>query len=430
MCRFLTTLVGMIVLTASLQAQEGTAKFVVPVEEETVILEPIEQAPEKKEEPKYPTWKLTGFFHLDAARFSQDSLNLATVGDAPDGLAFRRARLAVTGNLTDAISYIMELDFSNTQPRFVDMWVDFDKVPLLGHVRIGRWRQPFGMTEVTSIRELPFMERPLPFALAPFRQTGIGFYDHSENERATWAVSGYRHLTDFFGNVVGDNGGYGVAARGTILPLDLGKNRIIHLGGGYTWNDPARDQLIFFSPPEVFVAQSLALFNPAPIDGTPPFVSTGLITAENYQAYNLEAAAGNGPFVVQSELRYAMIKQPGFSNVTIPAYYVYARYVLTGETIPYDRKQGVFRLLEPLNPVGSCGGLGAWEIAARYSYIDLDGTIGPGPGRSLSSFTFGVNWYLNKFVKFQFNYIRAHLTDMILGSSNADIFAFRTQINF
>ena len=40
--------------------------------------------------------------------------------------------------------------------------------------------------------------------------TGIGFYNHSENERATWAASGYRYFTDFFGirTIIGELNDY------------------------------------------------------------------------------------------------------------------------------------------------------------------------------------------------------------------------------
>ena len=54
----------------------------------------------------------------------------------------------------------------------------------------------------------------------------------------------------------------------------------------------------------------------------------------------------------------------------------------------------------------------------------------PGPGRRLNDLTFGVNWYVNGFTKFQFNYIRAFLNDPTNGRSDANIVALRTQIDF
>ena len=44
--------------------------------------------------------------------------------------------------------------------------------------------------------------------------------------------------------------------------------------------------------------------------------------------------------------------------------------------------------------------------------------------------TFGLNWYLIDNAKFQFNYIHPILDDPTLGTSNADYFAVRCQIDF
>jgi phosphate-selective porin OprO/OprP len=129
-----------------------------------------------------------------------------------------------------------------------------------------------------------------------------------------------------------------------------------------------------------------------------------------------------------------VVNQVGGGTVTLPAFYAHARYVLTGEAIPYNKKNAVFTRVKPRCPVGQ-GGSGAWEVAMRYSYIDLNGTNGtidgaPAPGRSMNILTFGLNWYLVDNAKFQFNYIHPFLDDPTLGTSNADYFAVRCQIDF
>jgi phosphate-selective porin OprO/OprP len=52
-----------------------------------------------------------------------------------------------------------------------------------------------------------------------------------------------------------------------------------------------------------------------------------------------------------------------------------------------------------------CGlhhGLGAWQIGARYSYLDLnDKEVGGGIVHDL---TLGLNWFLNPNMKWQYNY--------------------------
>ncbi len=125
---------------------------------------------EKAKEDEFPSIKVSGFFQLDAGYFSQDAANKETLGDIDDGLGFRRARLAAKGNVAEDTSYIIEFDIAQSQARFVDVWMQQNDTRI-GNVRIGRFRQPFGMSELTSVRELPFLERPLSFTQSPFRQT-------------------------------------------------------------------------------------------------------------------------------------------------------------------------------------------------------------------------------------------------------------------
>ncbi|GIW79364.1 MAG: porin [Gemmatales bacterium] len=383
------------------------------------------------EEKRYPTFRLTGFFHLDDVYIIQETRNRLTVGNAGDGLMFRRARLATTGNLTDNITYIMEFDFAAFQPLFVDVWANFADIPILGNIRIGRWRQPFGMSELTSIRELPFLERSLTFALSPFRQTGIGAFDTALGERATWAISAYRFNTDFFGNVIGHSGGYGAAVRLTALPHFADESNLVHLGFDYSFNDPEDNAIRLFHTPEVFAADSPVGNTVVVEDSIPFFVDTGLVPTAFTNLFNVEAACVSGPFALQSEMRWLRVDQ-GQGNIrVIPAVYAYVRYILTGENQTYDKKAAVLTRIKPLRPVRlGGGGWGAWEVAARWSYIDLNGTLGDGPGRALNDLTFGINWYLNERSKFQFNYIHAFLNDPTLGPSNADIFALRFQMDF
>ena len=50
----------------------------------------------------------------------------------------------------------------------------------------------------------------------------------------------------------------------------------------------------------------------------------------------------------------------------------------------------------------STGGVGAWELAVRTSYLDLnDGPIHGGTDTAVSS---GVNWYWNRWFRMQANY--------------------------
>lgn len=382
----------------------------------------------------FPQVRLSGLFQLDWGAYDQDAANRSTLGDIENGLGFRRARLAATGKVSKNTAYIMEFDFAQAQARFVDVWTEFQETPL-GNLRIGRYRQPFGMAELTSIRGLPFLERPLPFALAPFRQTGAMLHDTALGESVTWAVSGYRYLSDNFGNVYADSGGHGLAARLTGLLIDRGDDGLVHLGAGYSYNDAGRDAVQYVSTNEFFVGQN-PLLGPAglgvlPILAVPPFVDTGAVPTANTSLHNLEAAIGRGNMVVQSEVRWARVDNLVGADNTFPGAYAHFRYVLTGEAISYNRDAGVFGRVKPRHPVDPlCGYWGAWEVAARVSYLDLNGTGLPGPGRRLTDWTLGLSWYVNDFTKFQLNWIQANLDDPVLGSSDAYTYATRAQLDF
>src|SRR5581483_20082 len=108
--------------------------------------------------PGFPKVKLTGFFQADAASFLQDKESLATFGNIQDVRGFRRTRLAAIGDVTQNVSYMLEMDFAFPgRPSFMDVWVDVHSIPLLANVRVGQWRMPFGMDELTSVRELQLL---------------------------------------------------------------------------------------------------------------------------------------------------------------------------------------------------------------------------------------------------------------------------------
>ncbi len=382
------------------------------------------------DQPKYPTAIGSGFIHLDWGHFHQDAASRAAVGDIQDGAHFTRARVSVHGNAWEDVAYIIELDFGlPDRPSFVDVYLDLDTHTPLGHFRVGRWRQPFSMDSLTSIRELTFFERATLFAFSPFRQTGIGFYDQSDDGQMTWAVSGFRYPSDGFGTNLGDNGGYGLATRITQLLLDdQSAGQLIHIGASYSYADPSADEVRFRSTPEYLNSPFTGTLQTGVPNNLPVFVDTGALNTADQNLVGAELAALLGQLYVQSELVYAFIQQASGPWLGFTGLYIHTGYFLTGEVRQYNHKNGVFGRVKPDHNFGADGGFGAWEIAARWSYIDLnDRNIA---GGRLNNITVGVNWYLNPRTKFQFNYIRAFLNDANQGNADTDIVAVRAQVDF
>lgn len=440
----------------------------------------VASAPKPAAKSPYPTVKITGFTQLDSAIYSQSPENRRTVGDAQDGTGFRRARLAVKGDVAESTSYQLELDFATAgRPSFFDCYVEQREIPELGAVKIGQFCQPFSVDSFTGFRNLTFLERSLPFlALVPFRRVGVQSSDMSDDEMTAWAGSIYRSGgfnnaplgDDRFATDFGDIGGYAFSGRITHLMMyEEGDRFLWHIGGGYNYsvlgandafgsgtNGNAGSARPFYqarTSPE-FGSLGYPEFGNSfgsAVNNTPSFVDTGRYEADDFHLYGLETVYQNGPLGITAEYMATTV-----NSVVGPVFYhgAYGQiaYRLTGEHRAYDKQMGALGKLVPKRdfiPLNKecVAGWGAWEIAARWSIIDLrnpnkldghyynaatntfTGTSKAGNG-ILQDTTIGITWFLNTHTKIQGNWIHAMLDNSARGWSQADLFVSRVQVDF
>ncbi|MGB7344340.1 MAG: porin [Pirellulaceae bacterium] len=97
--------------------------------------------------------------------------------------------------------------------------------------------------------------------------------------------------------------------------------------------------------------------------------------------------------------------------------YFHIAYMLTGEHMPYKRSSGTIDRIKPFENffmVDKCdgcrgGGLGAWQVALRYSYLDLtDNDIRGGVENNVTG---GLVWYMNPYSSWQFNAVYGDIED-------------------
>ena len=100
------------------------------------------------------------------------------------------------------------------------------------------------------------------------------------------------------------------------------------------------------------------------------------------------------------------MKRTGLDAPTFHAFYFSGSYSITGETRPYVKSLGTIRRIRPKREFrDGSGGLGAFEIAFRVSYIDLnDQDV---TGGELANVSFAFNWYPTVPTRMSFNVIRA-----------------------
>ena len=426
-----------------------------PVEPAPLELAPLELAPLELAplaEKKFPSVQLSGVFQADGVAFEQDEASRLAYGRIESGADFRRARLGAKGSLTDRMDYFMQMDFAFFgRPTFTDLWGDFKEVGPLGTVRVGQWKQPFSLETVSSFRYTTFMERAGVFqAFVPFRHIGIGFYDHSKDERWTWAGSYFRTGQDQFGGSLSTDQGNGLAGRLTHLAWSNPEGSdYLHLGVGYYLNAPSNGRFRSRSIPEIYVGEYVSPpgepngTSGQPVgtiaNGTPFFVDTGLLSEVSLvNTYGTEQLWVNGPLSIQSEWMAQHIDSSAISNGLLWGGYSQVGYFLTGEHRPYDRKSGTIDRVQPFKSVSKSGGIGAWELAFRWSYLDLlDRQI---RGGEMENMTAGLNWYVNPNCKCVFNYIHSDararstrngiITGNELIASTSHAFGLRCQVDF
>jgi phosphate-selective porin OprO/OprP len=275
------------------------------------------------------------------------------------------------------------------------------------------------------------MERALPIDQGfEGRRTAVMAFDHNDAENFTWATAAFvTQIPENPPTFKNDGGGTGLAMRCTYLPWydeASGGRGLWHTGIGYLYGDIANGNPVRVRQrPEAHLADRV--------------VDTDVLAdVADFQALGLETAFVYGPFSAQAELNNFWLNRRQNADAHWHGAYAYVSYFLTGEHRPYKRTAGIFDRVRPFENFfrvrdGSGNvqmGKGAWEIAYRYSYLDLNdsGT----QGGEVRDHTVGLNWYLNPYTKMMFNYVHCETTDhpKAPGVGRADVFETRFQIDF
>jgi phosphate-selective porin OprO/OprP len=375
------------------------------------------------------------------------------IGDLQDGTYFRRIRPFMEGTFWENYEYRLNLALENDQfssEGLDEFWVAVNKVPLIGTIRVGHVKNASGFeADMTgSSRTMTFMERSSYSEAIELNQnfvTGIWFQNNYFDQRATYTATAFRvdngqSSGDFFGD-----GQWGAQGRLTWLPIWQADGRCwLHLGisGGFrngtnniatspfrTFQLRARPELRDDDP-----AGSPAGAQILPNADSTRMIDTASIAAHDDYLLGLEFCYVRGPFSVQAEYGWNWLDRafgvaptgltlnPAIvpeSDYVFNGGYIQLAYTLTGESRAYDRARGTLARPYfnggPFTPAwlvrdengNLSAGWGAWEIAGRYSYVNLnDGTgLNRIQGGIMQGFTLGLNWYLNTNLTCMFDWV-------------------------
>jgi phosphate-selective porin OprO/OprP len=410
---------------------------------------------------------LTSRLHFDVGGYwYRPNTTLTTPQNLDNGTNARRARLGVLGTFMSDWNYTLIYDFGGSSDGLPPVsgaptsgieqaYLSFTGLKPLAF-EIGVQDLPWSLDEATSSNDIMFMERATGAIIATniaagdFRSAaGVRGYDDRfwAGAYVTGPTTGTTHIFAPTATAIGSPGtlgspGFaeqiGAVARATYQLLQ-DPHYSLHIGGDaeFLFNAVGNNTLTLSDRPELRIDPTTLL-------------STGAIAnIAHAQVYSGELAGGYGPLFFQSEYFWFNVERLiGLPSVKFNSWYAEGSWTITGESRKYNPGAAAYAGIIPDHPFSLwSGGWGAWEIAARYSRTDLNDLFTPGiptattngvAGGVQEIYTVGLNWYVNRNVRFMLNYLHGTI-DKFSGAAptpGADIgakfnaLAMRTQVAF
>jgi phosphate-selective porin OprO and OprP len=382
--------------------------------------------------------KVRGYVQADSRWYFGDEGASAAANDT---FLLRRVRPILEGTVFEKYDYRLMLDFgsgvtaNNANNAYVqDAYLNARFLPEF-QVQAGKFKEPVGLERLQSGANLLFVERAYPTQLLPNRDVGLQLHGDIGGGLLSYAVGVFNGVPDGGSlDIERTDDEKDVAARIFAHPFknsDVGALQGLGIGVAGTYGNQAGTPRGYTSPGQQTIFSYFAGTGTNAVTSTDGTVwrlspqaywywrSFGLLA--EYAISTTEAVrSGGGIAPVSDRLQHS-------------AWQVAASYFLTGE-------DNSFRAVTPLKPFSlGGGGWGAWEVAARVSQLKLDDDTFPlfanpaTSAREALSYSAGINWHLNRNVKFNLNYEH---TDFRGGDANPfladgeDVVLTRAQISF
>jgi phosphate-selective porin OprO/OprP len=399
--------------------------------------------------------------HVDVGGYRYRPDSAAAVPQRLDsGINARRARIGILGTYMGDWKYNLSFEFGGSSdglsglapgslPGGVTSGIHDAQLGYSGlkpfTIEGGFATLPYTLDWATSSNDTMFMERASVTTIAANSLGAGSFRSHlgirGNNDRL-WAgfyltgpTLGAIHIGSSTPTVVGTTEQYGGFSRLTYQLLQ-GEDYSLHVGG---------DAQAVFRPPTNTTAgvPSLTLSDRPElrIDPTAILTTGAMANAAAAQVYSGEAAWADGPLYAQGEyLHFDIDRALGLPRLQFSGWYAQASWTMTGESHPYNVATGAYGTIIPVHPFTLAGwGWGAWELAGRYSVTDLNDLLGLKTGIAggdQAVVTVGLNWYVNRNVRFMLDYLHGTINKQVSSvlATNAgakfDALAMRAQVAF
>ena len=338
-------------------------------------------------------------------RIMYDYATWNTGFDTYSGTEFRRVRFFNSGKVYGNIKYKLQFDFAGGGIAFKDVYMEA-VLPYIGNLKLGHFKEPFRLEALTSSKYMTFMERGLPIAFLPDRNVGFMLYNSFIDNKLSIQAGLFREA--LYGNDKNIDDVQNVTTRATFLPINDG-NQLLHLGLSVSSRGISDSTYFLSARPENHLGTKL--------------LDMELNNVVGMDLIGLEMAFIMGSFSIQGE--YVVNSVDGIEDYHFSGYYGQVSYFLTGEKRKYKNSLEGFDRVKPNKNAKKGEGWGAFELAARYSSIDLS----EAHAGALNDITIGLNWHLNPCTRLMFNYVMGKM-DHHDEETQENTFQCRMQIDF
>ena len=333
----------------------------------------------------------------------------------PSSFFIRRARFEAEGELFKHYEYKVQGDFADTGSTLLrDGYININYNPAF-QVQVGQFKAPFSQEQLRSSKYYEFVERSSVANLTPERTPGLMFHGELADGRLEYYAGAFNGLGALKANTTSTPEGY---LRLRLTPFkSSGPAALRNFSFGGAFADGRHRGVDSISGETS--SKSITFFVPVPVSGE-------IVRANAEFDWRYRRFALRGEFDQTHQSREGL--GAGGTNLTGvigKAYMLMATYLLTGEEKPLNA------ITPKASFLGRGGGWGAWELAFRYENLQMDDAQNGNRGRA---FTFGVNWWLTKFVRYQSNFIFERIKDPLhaptTGDSDAFSYLSRIQVIF
>ncbi len=343
--------------------------------------------------------------YFDGAAYFGDNTYQGNENEIGNGVNIRRMRFAMKTIIWGNWGGEIDFDFGNNGVDIKDAYIRY--IGKNWQIKAGHFREPFSIETMTTSRYITFMERAYASEQAPSRHLGVAYKMFTNRiffEGGLFSSTIANDLIRDQNKSKGTNSGWSVTGRFAWAPIKKSK-QVLHIAMSGSYRTPKIPEI--GDPINSFRYGE----NAETEINRKKYIDTDWIEDSQYKTIlGFEAAYAYRNFRFQGEYIATGINRDvdavpeGEDKVNLGGFYVYGAWLIKNGDYYYNMGEAEFSQIDFRD-----NKKGAFEVAARYSFMDAntfkDGEDIPWlPGGSGETYTLGLSYYFNYNVKIMLNY--------------------------